>query len=173
MKVKGKELIFKIVSLCTTVLTFVGLAFKFAYQSTVVGGHKIDAFSGSITRGDWWDMVNEGLEELSGPGYTFWQFAKVFLIVSLVVLAILAVLTVVEFFFSHKYLSLAKRIVSVVAIVSVVVFFATLVIGGLIVANKETVGVTEVTLLPNVGAWFIFVFGLVASVMALLDKKKA
>lgn len=165
MKVKGKELILKTVSLVATVLTFVGLAFKFAVEKTDVG-------SLSLSRGEWTDSF-ELVKEMTSAGHAFWQIARAFMIISLVVLAVLAVLTIVEFFFQHKYLSLAKRIVSIVSIVCVAVFFLALVIGGILVANKLSELGGSVMFIPHVGPWFMLVFGLAASITALLDRKKA
>lgn len=180
MKVKGKELILKIVSLCATVLAFVGLAFKFAYKNVCIAGKALDSASGSITRSNWWDMVDSGLKKTTAAGYTFWQFAKVFMVISLVLLAVLAVLTIIEFFFSHKYLSLAKRIVGIATLVSVVVFFLTLMIGGFIVADKLSDLQTtlmhakvEISFVPHVCPWFLLVFGLAAPIVSLVDRKKA
>ena len=175
MKVKGKELIFKIVSLVATVLTFVGLAFKFAYEKISSGGQST---GGSVTRADWVDSFDY-FKRLTSAGHAFWQIARVFMIISLVVLAILAVITVVEFFFNHKYLSLAKRIISIVAIACVAIFFITLAIGSILIANKlsdlysSPVAKVSVSFIPHVGPWFMLVFGLTASITALLDKKKA
>ena len=169
MKVKGKELILKIVSLVATVLTFVGLAFKFAMQRTTAGSF---SHSESLTRGDWTDSF-KFVKEMTSAGHAFWQIARVFMIISFVVLAVLAVLTIVEFFFHHKYLSLAKRITSIVAIACVAVFFVALLIGSILVANKLSGDSYSVMFIPHVGPWFMLVFGLTASITALLDRKKA
>lgn len=173
MKVKGKELILKIVSLVATVLTFVGLAFKFitTSSSSKLGGGDVE-----LTRADWKDAIKlykEPIMKDYNSIATFWQIARVFMIISLIVIAILAVITIIQFFFNHKYLALAKTIVSIVALVCVIVFFATLVIGNIMLANKGSNEIVSTTVLPHVGPCFMFVFGAIASVAALLDKKKA
>ncbi len=170
MKVKGKELILKIVSLVATVLSFVGLAFKFAVMNTDPAIGKSTSSSQSLQ--DWVDSFKL-FKNVQETAVRFWQVARVFLIIALVVLAVLALITIVQFFFNHKYLSLAKLVVSIAAVACFVVFFALLVIGGIMLGNKMSSDLGTVTFLPNVGAWFIFLFGLVAGVVALVDRKKA
>ncbi len=170
MKVKGKELILKITSLVATVLAFLGLAFKFAVKKI---SYNSTSHSESITRSQWVDVI-KGADYVSKTAQTFWQIARVFMIISLIVIAVLAVITIVEFFFNHKYLSLAKFIISIVAIACVVIFFATLIIGGILYANKasDLMG-GSISFIPHVGPFFMFIFGLIASIAALLDRKKA
>ena len=171
MKVKGKELILKVTSLVATILTFLGLAFKFAVEKQTMGSI---SHSESITRSQWVDSFDMA-KELTSAGHTFWQIARIFMIISLIVIAVLAVITVVEFFFNHKYLSLAKFIISIVAIACVVIFFAALVIGGILFANKasDLIPGGSLSFIPHVGPFFMLIFGLIASITALLDKKKA
>ena len=134
MKVKGKELILKVVTILSAVLAFVGLAFKFASQSLVqIKG--ADAVKTNYTLNQWVDSFNQS-KMFSETGVKFWQVSRVFLIISLVVLALIAIVAVLEMFISNKYLSLAKLVLSIVGIVCVIVFFSTLVVGGVKVANQ-------------------------------------
>ena len=165
MKVKGKELILKVVSLVATVLAFVGFAFKFATGKT-------GKVSSAINFDKWIDSFDV-YKLFQKTAVNLWQAARVFLIIALVALAILAVITVIQFFFNHKYLSLAKFIVSIVTIACFVIFFILLIAGGIMLGNKLSSKELKVSFLPHVGAWFMFLFGTVAGVAALLDRKNA
>lgn len=194
MKVKSMAL--KVVSLVATVLTFVGLALKFAYKKIAISGLPDglpDAVknnlpsSGAQTRKDWVDSFST-LKGYKIGSVAWWQVARVFMIISLVIIAIVAVVSIVQLFYNHKILSVAKLVLSCLGIASIVVFAVTLITGSVLVADKlgtimsttvglslSQLGITSakvgVTFLPNVGAYFIMIFGLIAMVAALLDKK--
>ena len=166
---KVKELVLKVASLVTAVLAFVGLAFKYLYQSTTVA---------NVTRGDHVSLkdANEMLDTMSKldkpyrPDYYGWLKAgKVFMIIALVVVAVLAVITIVQFFYNHKILSLVKMVVAGVAIALAVVFFVCILVGCL----KVESGVPGVTasMVPNVAVYFVTLFCVASGVTALLDRK--
>lgn len=198
MKVKVKELVLKIVSLLAMVLTFVGLALKFAYQKIAITGlpdslpdvakQSLPA-SNSLTRGDWTDSFKT-LKDLNIKAVGWWQTARVFMIISLVIVAIVAVLSIVELFYNNKILSIAKKVLCVLGLVSVVVFLVTLLVGSGIIAGKisdiytaqvslglSAFGLSGISVkasyIPHVGAFFIIIFAIVSLVSALLDRKKA
>ncbi len=197
MKVKGKELILKIVSLLATVLTFLGLAFKFAYEKVVIKGlpeglpdaaKNLLPSSRSLTRADWTGNFKQ-LSDFGVKSVGWWQAARVFLIISLVLVAIVALISVVQFFYNGKVLSCVKTCTSTLGILSVLAFLITLLVGGGLIASKisdiytakitlglSTLGLTGVSAtasyLPHLGVYFLTIFALIALVSALLDRHK-
>ncbi len=197
MKVKGKVLILKIVPLLATVLTFLGLEFKFAYEKVVIKGlpeglpdaaKNLLPSSRSLTRADWTGNFKQ-LSDLGVKSVGWWQAARVFLIISLVLVAIVALITIVQFFYNGKVLSLVKTCTSALGILSVLAFLITLLVGGGLIASKISeiytaqiglvlsgLGLTGVSAtasyLPHLGVYFLTIFALVALVSALLDRHK-
>ena len=163
MKVSAKSLTMKGVSIVCMIMAFVGMALEFFTLSV----------SSSISKYNFnnWATNIENYKQISSLCGTMWTIAKVFMIIAFVVLALLAVVSIVEVFFSHKYLALAKRVLSIAGIVCVAVFFIAHLAGGIALGSEMSGEYITYTILPSVGVYFILLFGLASSITALVDKQ--
>lgn len=158
MKINKNGMITRIISIALAVLSFIGMAFAF-------GGVKGNGDSASFKFGEWIDMVESGVK-YKADGIGWWNTSRIFLIITLVVVAVLAIIAIVQFFFNHKILSMIMKFGGIVGIVTAVVFVVTL-IGGLIHFSNE-----YITYFPHVGAILIALATIGASVCATLSAKK-
>ena len=158
MKINKNGMITRIISIALAVLSFVGMAFAF-------GGVKGGGESQSFKFGEWIDSIGSGLKyEVDGIGW--WNASRIFLIISFVVVAVLAIIAIVQFFYNHKILSLVMKFGGIVGIVTGVVFVATLIGGNIALGNEY------MSYFPHVGAIVIALSTIGASVSAMLSAKK-
>lgn len=167
---KKKGLILSIVSAVCAVMTYVALAFNFVVITTSVG-NRSTSNSGSFA--DWQKLLGNDMEKLG-----LWKFSRVLMILALILVAVVAILAIVNVFVNNKVLNLVNRIVSIVGLVITVAFLVTFVAGGLALSDSSTLlnVTTTVAYLPNAGPILLSLFGIAATVTALLTtlkKKKA
>ena len=121
--------ILTIASLLTGVLAFVSLAFK-PFAKQVMG-----SASFNVSLKDWLDALNRQTP-IKIDGLTEWKVARVFMIITLVLVAIATVLAIVRFFVSNKYVDIALVVVGALVIVSSLVMMITLLVGASKMSNK-------------------------------------
>lgn len=149
-----KDLVLKVVTILASVMCFVALAFKFAFQ-------KVGNVSKSVSLKEWFDSF-EALDKLKVDGIQAWKTAKVFLIITLVLVAIVAILAIIKFFVSNKYIDIVLAVVSGLAIVSTIVMTICLFVGNGKISNAVSGG--KIKFGPHAGAACIIIFGLISGV---------
>ena len=170
--------ILAVVSVLTGILAFVSLAFKvFAKQVTKVtlGSNALDPESADVSFKNWLDMLKtDGTE--NGLGWL--KTARVFLIITLVLVAIAAILAVVNFFVKNKYLNIALTVVGGLAIVSALVMLITLLVGsGMATKNAEKLAnalaptgtKVSIKLVPGAIPVCLFVFSVITGAIATVS----
>ncbi len=155
-------LVTRIVAIALAVLTFVSMAFKFVVGTIKVGNTKTSE-AGSFS--DWNEILGG-----SGDNLGWWKTAKVFMIIAFVVVAVLAVIAVIQFFYNHKVLSMIMKFGGIVGIVVAVAFIALFIVG-CIVLGEESYGVA-ITYGPHAGPIVLALSAIGASVCATLSAKK-
>jgi len=128
-----KDLVLKVVTILASVMCFVALAFKFAFQ-------KVGNISKSVSLKEWFDSF-EALDKLKVDGIQAWKTAKVFLIITLVLVA-----------------------VSGLAIVSTIVMTICLLVGNAKISDAMSTSLYKVSFGPHAGAACIIIFGLISGV---------
>ncbi len=169
MKKKGFSLVASIISAVFSVLAFIGLAFNFVTAAVTSAGRST---SEAGSRADWLEILSHGdVYKAMDKSVAMWTFARVLMIITFIVLAVLAVLLVVQLFYNHKILALLTKILGIAGIVLSIAFLIFFVVGGINLSTFEA----NYTLmyLPNVGPFWIMVCGVVASGFALGANKKA
>lgn len=151
-----KDLVLKVVTILASVMCFVALAFKFAFQ-------KVGNISKSVSLKEWFDSF-EALDKLKVDGIQAWKTAKVFLIITLVLVAIVAILAIIKFFVSNKYIDIVLAVVSGLAIVSTIVMTICLLVGNAKISDAMSTSLYKVSFGPHAGAACIIIFGLISGV---------
>ena len=162
-------LITKIVALVFAVLSFVAMAFPFmtAIVSLTVAGRSTSE-SASSSFSEWLDSLSTA-QEFGSDKVGGYVTAKVFMIIALIAIAIVAVLVVVKFFMDHKIINLLLFIASLVALIASIAFLIAFVAGGL---QMSSFGDYMTALyIPNAGSIILGVSGIVTAALGLKLRK--
>ena len=136
--------ILTIASVLTGILAFVSLAFKVFAKTTTTIVSQSPMLAGTKTTTNslknWLNNINE-YSKAGIDGANLLKVAKVFLIITLVLVAIAVVLAVVKFFINNKYVDIALAIVGGLVVACVIVTLVTLLVG----SNKVTAESVKLT----------------------------
>jgi len=173
-KTKNKNnLLYGLLTICSAVLTFVSLAFHFvgskASTSGILGSN---SSSSTMSLGDWFDFVTDA-EKVEG--IVSWQIARILFIVALVLVGLIAIGIVVNYFIKNKSFSTAIKIVSALTIVVALVFVILMFVGSSALSNSANLGGIiggAYTYYPYLATYFITVFSMLSAVFACLATKK-
>lgn len=167
-KSKSKLKLFNVIMIFATValavMTFVSMSFKF-----VITNGEVLGFGGSkeMALGDWMDLVSEATIEQ----FDVWKTARVFMIVLLVLVAILAVATLLKFILKgNKILDLGVQILAILTLVCAIVFIVLMYVG----ANNlnADIGVASSGYTVSAGALCMAIFGGCGAITGFLAVKK-
>lgn len=155
------NLVTSIISIALAVFSFVCMAFKFISITAKVGDK---SNTQNINFSDWLEIFDSSMLPDS---INWWQTARVFLIITLVVVAIVAVLALVQLFVSNKFLALVLKIASIVGIVVALVYLIAM-IGGCIARSIDSSSdFVTVSYGPHIGATLLGVSALASSICGL------
>lgn len=158
-------LVLKIVTIVAAVLTFVAMAFKFfgyTVKTTIL--NKSTTTSEGVSMSDWFDMLKNANSD--ADGVAAWQTAKIFLIVTLIVVGIIAVIAILKFFLNIGIVNLLMKIAAIAGIVVSLVFIICLIVGCVQMSGSFTDAITY-AYYPREGSILITLFGLIASGCAM------
>ena len=173
------NLIFSIVGMVGAVLSYIALAFNFINtQTTIKIGSSSSTTSSTATLSEWFKAINDAQEynaKLEGTvlgdlrvNIDGWATARVFLIITLVLVAIVAIALVVKFFVNNKILNWATLAVSILTVVSALMFIIMVYAGGSAFVGKAE----NVKALADVGAWFVTLGAVIAGAMGIAVARK-
>lgn len=174
-KAKSKvNLIYMLITFVAGALAFVSMAFKFIGKDATGGVLGNTATSSStMTLSEWFDFITTFGE---ADGIVSWQIAKVFLIVTLVLIGLVLIGLVVNLFIKNKTLSNIIKIISVLAGVMAIIFFITVITGSSALStsagNTSLIGASN-KYYPSVAPYLITVFTLCTVVFSFLALKKS
>lgn len=174
------NLILSIVGIAGAVLSFIALAFNFInFQTTSKIGSSTSTSNNPMSLSKWFETINNAQEYNAGLNdfgvnslrikIDGWATARVFLFITLVLVAIVAIALVVKFFVNNKILNLATLVVAVLTIVSAVAFLIMVYAGGSALIGDAA---ENVKYLADVGAWFVTLGALVAGGMGIAVARK-
>ncbi len=158
------NLIMIMATVVLAVMSFVSMSFKFITRSGEVlgfGGSSDVAFS------DWMESVAESNLE----SYDVWKTARIFMIIMLVLVAVLAVATLLKLLFKgNGVLNMCIQILALLTLVCAVVFIILMYVG----ANNlnQDVDFASYTYTISAGAWCMAIFSALASVTGFLSVRK-
>ncbi len=155
-------LIARIVVIAFAVLSFVAMTFKFYAVITSYGSR---SNSQSADFEQWIDGLASDADDIG-----WWKTSRVFMIITLVVVAILAVVAVVQFFYNHKILNMIAKFGGIAGIVLAIVFLLTFIVG-CVKLSSEVYNLT-LTVIPHAGPIVMAVSSIVASACAVACGKK-
>ncbi len=157
----GLSLILGIVSIALAVLTFVSLAFKFIIFKTVeiLGESQTE----SLTLQDWFKSIDSFKDADSVAG---WNVGKIFMIITLVLVGLLAVALLVKIFVKNKYLNLLTKVLCALVVVCALVFFIATLVGCGALSNKL------ITYSANVGVYAVALLSIASAVVGFFATRK-
>lgn len=154
----------------TIILRVLAIALSLAALISMAGGVCFSQMSGAgqsangenVAFGDWFEALNGGessilFREAEGT----WKGSEAFFIISIILLSLLIIAVVLQFFIKKNWLQIVVRIISIVALLAVLLAFVLL-LAGCIQLHTEAFGATY-SYIPAVGAWLFLVFGLVGA----------
>lgn len=160
------NLVTSIISIALAVFSFVCMAFKFI-SITAKGGDKSN--TQNINFSDWLEFFD--YSSILPDSINWWQTARVFLIITLVVVAIVAVLALVQLFVSNKFLALVLKIASIVGIVVALVYLIAMIGGCIALSIDFSSDFGTVSYGPHIGATLLGVSALASSICGLTCAK--
>lgn len=176
MKKTGSKLITSALAIVFAVVSFLGLAFNFVVYTVTGGlGNTSRSTTENWSLSQWFDFFKDNSSDKIGT----WNFAKVLMIITLVVVAIVAVLALVQLFVDNKLVRLGTSVASIVCMALSVLFIIMFIVGGAVYASSvsgsgDFVSLTT-TMAPNAGPIILALGGILAGVCGLLSnlgKKK-
>ncbi len=166
---KSLNLLWSLTTIAGAVVSFIMLALNWmSFKATYAGSTARQNYSLS----EWFDLlkdINETTAEISGR--TAMNVAKVFLIISIVLLALVAICALLNLFIKNKRLALATKIVSVVSLVAVVVFLIAMIAG--CSGFTDNYSSEYVSFLMGVGSILFAIFGISTSALGFVSGLKA
>ena len=141
---KVKTIILRVLAIALSLAAMISMAGGAFFMHS--GNDYIEISSETASFGDWFEQLNGDMSEA-------------FFIISIIVLSLLIIAIVLQFFIKKNWLQTTVRVLGIVAFIAVLLAFVLLLAGCIQwVADFESV-----TCLPAVGAWLFLVFGLVGA----------
>ncbi len=168
-KRSNKGLIFGILALITAAMSFISLAFQFISTEITLGSTTSTKSSGLT---EWFDIISDLQDTDNILG---WNVAKIFLIITLVLVGLLLIALVVRFFIKNKYLDVIIKVISLLSILGALVFFISTVVGcGKLstVVDAGNLGSSSYRYIAHIAIYFITIFSILTSVLAFLTTSK-
>ena len=159
------NLVTSIISIALAVFSFVCMAFKFISITAKVGD---ESYTQNINFSDWLEIFDSSMLPDS---INWWQTARVFLIITLVVVAIVAVLALVQLFVSNKFLALVLKIASIVGIVVALIYLIAMIGGCIAISMDFSSDFYTISYGPHIGATLLGVSALASSICGLTCAK--
>ncbi len=145
---KTKSIILRSAAIFANLFALISLAFGAIFTQSSLGGNTFK--SESTSYGDWFELVNNS-------NYDIWKASEAFLIISIIVLSLIVIGIVLQFFINNKALNLAIKILSIVGMLVVLLAFVLMLVG--CIDNSSDF----VQIIPAAGSWLFVIFGLVGS----------
>ena len=168
MKVKSvKTLVLRVLAILLSLAAMISMAGG-AYFTQTSGG-SLSGESASVSFGDWFESLNSdfsGLIEAEGT----WKGSEAFFIISIIMLSLLIIAIVLQFFIKKNWLQITVRVLSIVSFIAVLIAFVLL-LAGCLQMHTEGLGVSH-SYIPAVGAWLFLVFGLIGSALGIVCGSK-
>lgn len=180
----GVNLILTIVALVTAALSFVSLALNFITQKTTTKtllGSAED--STDLNLGEWSDGM-KNMQEMNDNARSVgaedvydlagWNLARVFLVITLILVGILAVSLVAKFFINNKLLGTVIMVVSALCVVSALVFAIATFVGCGAVSGPFNFGFGEITVkcMANIGVYALTIFAIATGALSIVASRK-
>lgn len=154
---KTKSIILRSAAIFANLFALISLAFGAIFTQSSLGGNTFK--SESTSYGDWFELVNNS-------NYDIWKASEAFLIISIIVLSLIVIGIVLQFFINNKALNLAIKILSIVGMLVVLLAFVLMLVG--CIDNSSDF----VQTIPAAGSWLFVIFGLVGSGLGIACGKK-
>lgn len=145
---KTKSIILKTIAILVNLFALISLAFGAIFTQTSFNGNTLKGEASSY--GDWFDLVNNS-------NYDIWKASEAFLIISIIILSLVIIGIVLQFFINNKAINLTIKILSIVGMLTVLFAFVLMLVG--CIDNSGDL----VQVIPATGSWLFVIFGLVGS----------
>lgn len=164
MKVKSvKTLVLRVLAILLSLAAMISMAGGAYFTQT--GNEYIELSSESTSFGKWFEMLNgDGSSFIFGDAEGTFKGSEAFFIISIIVLSLLIIAIVLQFFIKKNWLQITVRVLSIVSFIAVLLAFVLLLAG----CFQWVAGFESVACMPAVGAWLFLVFGLIGSALGIV-----
>ncbi len=170
----GVNFIYMIITLVAGTLTYVSMAFNFIGKDTTGGVLGNTATSTSVmSLGDWFKYIStlSDIDRIAS-----WQIAKAFFIITLVLVGLVLICLVINAFIKNKALGNCIKIVAILAAVSALVFFITVITGSSALSSSagdtSLIGASN-RYYPSVAPYLVTIFTLSTTAFTFLALRKS
>lgn len=154
---KVKTIILRVLAIALSLAAMISMAGGAFFMHS--GNDYIEISSETASFGDWFEQLNGDMSMLFGNAEGTMKGSEAFFIISIIVLSLLIIALVLQFFIKKNWLQTTVRVLGIIALIAVLLAFVLLLAGCIQwVADLESV-----TCLPAVGAWLFLIFGLVGA----------
>lgn len=154
---KLKTLLLRVFAILLSAAALISLAGGAYFMHS--GNDYIEISSETASFGDWFEQLNGDMSMLFGNAEGTMKGSEAFFIISIIVLSLLIIAIVLQFFIKKNWLQTTVRVLGIVALLAVLLAFVLLLAGCI----QWVADLKSVTCLPAVGAWLFLVFGLVGT----------
>ena len=158
----------KVKSVKTLVLRVLAILLSLAAMISMAGGAFFTQTGGleseSASFGDWFEQLNGNTSFLFGDAEGTFKGSEAFFIISIIVLSLLIIAIVLQFFIKKNWLQITVRVLSIVSFIAVLLAFVLLLAG----CFQWVADIESVACMPAVGAWLFLVFGLIGSALGII-----
>lgn len=160
---KVKTIILRVLAIALSLAALISLAGGAYTLHTELAGETIS--NNTVSFGDWCEGLNGDGAAILGEAEGTWKASEAFFIISIILLSVLVIAIVLQFFINKNWLQKVVRIVSIVSMIMVLLAFVLLLAGGLQFVNVDGGDFinAQSVCLPAVGAWLFLVFGLIGT----------
>lgn len=163
---KLKTLVLRVLTILLSLGAMISMAGGAYFTQT--GNEYIELSSESTSFGKWFEMLNGDGSFILGDAEGTWKGSEAFFIISIIVLSLLIIAIVLQFFIKKNWLQLTVKILSIFALIAVLLAFVLLLAGCL----QRVANIESVSYMPAVGAWLFLVFGLIGSALGIVCGSK-
>ena len=165
---KSLNLLWSLTTIAGAVVSFIMLALNWVGRKITISGNS-DTTNYKLS--EWFDLLKEMNKDSSDiEGLAGWNVGKVFLIISIVLLALVAICALLNLFIKNKYLALATKIVSVVSLIAVVVFLIAMIAGCSGLSDNYS---DDISFVMGTGSICFAIFGIATSALGFVSGLKA
>ncbi len=167
MNYKVKTIILRAFAIFCSLFAMVSMAFGAIFSQTKAGDLSYTSESSSF--GDWFSQLNGDASFVFGDAEGTWKASEAFFIISIILLSLIIIGIVLQFFIKKGWLNLTIKIISIVSMLTVLAAFVLMLTG--CIQWSSLIG-SAVNVLPAAGGWLFVIFGLIGSGLGIACGQK-
>lgn len=167
MNNKVKTIILRAFAIFCSLFAMISMAFGALFSQTKLGD---SSYTGdSLSFGDWFSELNGDASFMFGDAEGTWKASEAFFIIGIILLSLIIIGIVLQFFIKKSWLNLTIKIMSIVSLLVVLTAFVLMLTG--CIQWSSLLG-SSINVLPAAGGWLFAIFGIVGSGLGIACGKK-